>query len=257
MKTDSLLRPATITIKRGNCKKRLRDQDLLEDQVHAKQDLLSHPEISPEKKSRCHKSERTMKEKPVNIPQGEKLNLEQLVHIIEHEITTNSNPQSLKLRKRIQKSMEKYDGNMEELRPFIFFDRMKNYTRNLVATDHKTYALMLLCWNRGKFSPIHDHPCDGCWLKIIQGKIHEVRYQIKDEELVETQNVIASSGVHFMHDSMGLHKVGNPSKKVDAITLHLYSPPFDQCKLWMNCKSAKCSTATSCYYSEYGEKVEY
>lgn len=29
-------------------------------------------------------------------------------------------------------------------------------------TIHKTFTLLLLCWNPGKESPIHDHPCDGC-----------------------------------------------------------------------------------------------
>ncbi len=43
-------------------------------------------------------------------------------------------------------------------RKYALFEPMKNYTRNLIATDDETYTLLLLCWNPGKESPIHDHP---------------------------------------------------------------------------------------------------
>jgi hypothetical protein len=38
----------------------------------------------------------------------------------------------------------------EEWGPFAFWDPEKLYTRNLVATDGKTFTLLLLCWNPGK-----------------------------------------------------------------------------------------------------------
>ena len=49
----------------------------------------------------------------------------------------------------------------EEWEPYAFWDADKLYTRNLVSTDGESYTLLLLCWNPGKESPIHDHPCDG------------------------------------------------------------------------------------------------
>lgn len=45
-----------------------------------------------------------------------------------------------------------------EWREYALFDCMKNYTRNLIATDDETFTLLLLCWNPDKGSPIHDHP---------------------------------------------------------------------------------------------------
>jgi hypothetical protein len=44
---------------------------------------------------------------------------------------------------------------------YAHFDASRHYTRNLIATDHVSYTLLLLCWNPGQESPIHDHPCDG------------------------------------------------------------------------------------------------
>jgi cysteine dioxygenase len=146
---------------------------------------------------------------------------------------------------------------MQELHAFAHFDASRNYTRNLISTDHETYALMLLCWNRGKYSPIHDHPSDGCWVKAVQGEIHEVRYARDGAQLVETASVRLTSGVTYMDDSLGFHKVGNPRDDTDAITMHLYAPPYDKCRIWFDPADAdKSSIAVSTYYSEFGEKVE-
>lgn len=50
------------------------------------------------------------------------------------------------------------DLSLGEWRKYALFDPMKNYTRNLIATDDETFTLLLLCWNPSKESPIHDHP---------------------------------------------------------------------------------------------------
>lgn len=153
-----------------------------------------------------------------------------------------------------------YQVLSDELQQFAHFDASRNYTRNLISTDHETYALLLICWNRGKYSPIHDHPSDGCWVKVIQGFVHEVRYQRSDAAaaLVETASTVLTSGVTYMDDSLGLHKVGNPHAEVDAITMHLYAPPYDKCRVWLDPSDAdKSSVAVSNYYTEFGHKVEY
>lgn len=58
----------------------------------------------------------------------------------------------------------------------MHFDEHKCYTRNLIATDHETFTLLLLCWNGGKASPIHDHPCRGCWMRVCEGTVFETRF---------------------------------------------------------------------------------
>ncbi|GAB9465882.1 Cysteine dioxygenase [Globisporangium polare] len=186
--------------------------------------------------------------------------LAQLVEAIETELFHNDEQKHLPLHKKtdLQALLENYDANSKELQQFAHFDASRNYTRNLISTDHETYALMLICWNRGKYSPIHDHPSDGCWVKVIQGFVHEVRYQRDGPQLVETASTVLTSGVTYMDDSLGLHKVGNPHAEVDAITMHLYSPPYEKCRVWFDPSDAdKSSVAVSNYYTEFGQKVEY
>ncbi|OQS00828.1 cysteine dioxygenase [Thraustotheca clavata] len=185
--------------------------------------------------------------------QTKKITLKKLVDTIERVVEENSKI-PLEKMDEIKQALMDYDGNMDELKRYSQFDASRNYTRNLIATDNEAYALMLLCWNKGKYSPIHDHPSDGCWVRHIQGTVNEVRYQNNGKELVESSNMMISEGVSFMTDALGLHKIGNPSQQVDAITLHLYAPPYDKCKLWFDPSDAtKVSTAVSNFYTEYGE----
>ena len=63
---------------------------------------------------------------------------------------------------------------LQLLQPHAHFDPTRPYTRNLIHTDHSSYTLLLLCWNPGQSSPIHNHPCDACWMKVLQGAVQEL-----------------------------------------------------------------------------------
>jgi cysteine dioxygenase len=145
----------------------------------------------------------------------------------------------------------------KEVERYSYFDASRKYTRNLIATDNETYTLLLLCWNPGMKSPIHDHPCDGCWMRVLNGKIQEKRYRMDNatSTLVCTQDAtVSEGGLVFIADSQGYHSVGNPSDTTPAITLHLYSPPFQKCKVWLG-ERRKPTTSSFCYDTEYGRKV--
>jgi cysteine dioxygenase len=140
-----------------------------------------------------------------------------------------------------------------EWKDYAMFDETQAYTRNLIATDNETYTLLLLCWNPGKESPIHDHPCDGCWLKVFRGSVQECRYDsnlqcVSDETFHEGQ-------LGYIYDSMGYHKVGNPSKFEGAITLHLYAPPILRCRVWRSEDPKSEEISKSINFSEFGKIV--
>jgi len=149
--------------------------------------------------------------------------------------------------------------------PYALQDNSRHYTRNLIATDRATYTLLLLCWNPGQYSPIHDHPCDGCWMRVLHGRVRECRYKSsRDDEpdngsgggLVCTSDTTASAGdLVFIQDRLGYHKVGNPDPTQPAFTLHLYSPPIDRCRIWLDAEKDCSSSTECCNYSEYGEKL--
>jgi cysteine dioxygenase len=120
-----------------------------------------------------------------------------------------------------------------EIAKYAHFDCRFPYTRNLVASDGIHYSLLLLCWNEGMESKIHDHPCDGCFVKALQGDIRETKYskdQDADQLLLSNETVIRDGSVTYMDNSIGYHKVGNAGS-IPAITLHLYTPPYHSCKV--------------------------
>merc|ERR1712157_284537 len=127
--------------------------------------------------------------------------------------------------------------NEQEWERFAFFDHYKKYTRNLIATDNKTYTLVLMCWNAKEESHIHDHPSDGCWFRVCKGSVREVRYQLDEDSDCFSpyfDETFKAGQIAYMEDSLGFHKVGNPNEIEDAVTLHLYCPPFQKCKIWLD-----------------------
>jgi len=136
---------------------------------------------------------------------------------------------------------------------FYFWDESK-YTRNLVI-EHENFEIMILCWNKGINSAIHDHPSDGCWIVGIEGSILEQKYTKSNEGkmIKNSEDIIRKGDISWMHDSIGFHRVGNASKEEGAVTLHIYSPPIKKCNAYD--EDGNAISRKSFYYSIKGEKV--
>lgn len=131
--------------------------------------------------------------------------------------------------------LERVDFSQQELNKYLFWDNDKAYTRNLVLTDSKNYSLLLLCWNAGRESTIHNHPCERCYVKTLIGCIKESRYRIVDDDIILYDRKFLTEGqIGYMSDDLGLHRIGNPMTDMGSVSLHLYTPPFSTCKIWSN-----------------------
>lgn len=228
------------------------------------QQMIKTLQLEAEKEDLC---------KPFAANPQAHLSLLEFVQTIQEELL-NKTTKDAALIKRIGELITAYDASGNEWKRYEFFDENKQYTRNLVATDHSTFTLMLLCWNKNKASPIHDHAGSECWMRVIRGSVEEHRYGFPSPVITNTENESTSAACSdeplqlicsrsastgeavFINDSIGLHKVGNPSLTEDAVTLHLYAPPFDSCKCFLNGRS-KSTTSFVTFYSENGEKVSY
>ncbi|XP_062534805.1 cysteine dioxygenase 1-like [Armigeres subalbatus] len=170
-----------------------------------------------------------------------------------------------------------YQSNPSEWRKFAF-DRFR-YTRNLVDAGNGKFNLMILCWNEGHASAIHDHADSHCFMKMLKGQLTEVRFawpkdktvnedsiahigndngsdeiEYDGEELEEiSRSSLETNGVCYINDNLGLHRVENPSHSDVAVSLHLYCPPFDTCSIFnkQNGKRTKCKVT---FWSKYGKR---
>ncbi|XP_017875248.1 cysteine dioxygenase type 1-like isoform X2 [Ceratina calcarata] len=158
--------------------------------------------------------------------------------------------------------MASYRSNPLEWKKYAKFDRYR-YTRNLVDEGNGRFNLMVLCWGEGHGSAIHDHANAHCVMKILQGELCETRYawptkcknQTEEpEELKELErNTVGLNEICYINDSLGLHRVENPSTVNPAVSLHLYSPPFSTCSVF-NKQTGQKSTSKVTFWSKFGEK---
>ncbi len=106
------------------------------------------------------------------------------------------------------------------------------YTRNCIA-EYEKFELILLCWEKGQKTPIHDHGGEECWVKIIEGEFRETIYQ-KDETgtLASVTSTISKvNDISYMIDFMGYHCLENLSEK-RSMSLHLYAKPISNCNVF-------------------------
>jgi cysteine dioxygenase len=146
------------------------------------------------------------------------------------------------------------------LNPYLYFcEETDHYTRNLI---HKTelFELIAICWDIGQKSPIHNHRDQRCWMAVPYGKlqIHNFALVKKDPgtgfcELRSSGQVLMDPGNPQEVDAQEpIHQVLNlPVFGSKAISLHVYSRPFDSCEIY-DLKGKKYWDTPLVNTSEYG-----
>lgn len=152
--------------------------------------------------------------------------------------------------------MQSYKSNPLEWRKYAKFDRYR-YTRNLVDIGNGKYNLMILCWGEGHGSAIHDHANSHCFMKMLDGSLEEIRFAWPEGDGSKLKEIrrtrLAPNDVCYINDSMGLHRMENPSHVDGAISLHLYCPPYSKCTVF-NQNTGQTSTSTVTFWSMYGKR---
>ena len=117
------------------------------------------------------------------------------------------------------------------LKPFASWSN-ECYTRNCIVETEK-FELILICWEKEQFTPIHGHNGEECWVKVIQGEFKETIYQLdENEELQVIRSFSSKEGdSSYMIDFMGFHRLENSASK-RSMSLHLYSKPIRSCQLF-------------------------
>ncbi|MFT4680165.1 MAG: cysteine dioxygenase [Flavobacteriales bacterium] len=106
------------------------------------------------------------------------------------------------------------------------------YTRNCIV-ENERFELILLCWEEGQKTAIHDHGGEECWVKFIQGEFEETIYKLDEAgNLNKTKSTISETDdISYMIDFMGCHRLENQSGS-RAMSLHLYAKPIRNCKIF-------------------------
>ncbi|KAL0979802.1 hypothetical protein UPYG_G00189920 [Umbra pygmaea] len=158
----------------------------------------------------------------------------------------------------VQNIMEAYDSNRKEWEKFAKFDPYR-YTRNLVDEGNGKFNLIILCWGEGHGSSIHDHTNSHCFMKVLQGKLKETQFEWPDKkthgEMVQkSERILEENRCAYINDSLGLHRVENPSHAEQSVSLHLYSPPFETCQTFDQRTGHK-NTVQMTFWSKFGQST--
>ncbi|KAJ5831819.1 hypothetical protein N7474_000130 [Penicillium riverlandense] len=126
---------------------------------------------------------------------------------------------------------QKYASQPSDWAKYFYNDTSKNYTRNAIENINRKANILLLVWNPGKGSPIHDHANAHCIMKILAGELEETVYHMPDQDAetkapleIKSQKVYRSNEVTYISDDIGLHRVRNPSNNKYLTLTSVYPP---------------------------------
>lgn len=161
---------------------------------------------------------------------------------------------------KIRAAMQAYSSDMSDWEEYAHWSD-HCYTRNLIDEGNGKYNLMLICWNHGQASSIHNHAGSHCFMKIMDGALTEELY-CKPDKVVDGQELaphqvteFPTDDVAYISDKVGMHRISNASHSIRAVSLHLYSPPYQKCKSYCEKTSnSKCSGKIS-FWSVDGVKA--
>ena len=159
-------------------------------------------------------------------------------------IAMNTIPQikTLDQLKQILHSGPGYDGYDVMLKSIEFgFDEIekfcewndKSYSR-VYLEEGDCFELIMMCWEEGQETLVHDHNDQEGWIFLLQGSLAEVIYQAngEGESLDQISEMHLKEGeVSYINDDIGLHKIKNTNKG-RTISLHLYADPIKEFSIY-------------------------
>ena len=133
--------------------------------------------------------------------------------------------------------------SLESLAPWVAFGA-ERYTRTRLHRSDR-FELLLLCWERGQATPVHDHDGQAGWFTVLEGALGVQEYDREggpaDLRALAAQEETAAGGLclhqgrryvveagRSVAEAEGpetIHRVGPVGGR--ALSLHLYAGPLD------------------------------
>ena len=154
--------------------------------------------------------------------------------------------------------LRRHPVDLDSLDPYLYFCT-EHYTRNLIQKT-PLYELLAICWDVGQRSAIHNHANQRCWMGIAYGRVQVQNFRVVKRdpvtqfcELAPTTNfIIDAERPAEVDPEEPIHSVANPgSFGSRAVTLHIYSRPFDTCEIY-DFKAKRVETVTLSNTTEFG-----
>lgn len=119
------------------------------------------------------------------------------------------------------KNLKNY--NLEYLVEKYGLIKKNTYNKNVIFRNDD-FELILISWDKNICTNIHNHPKNGCIMKILEGTLKEEIYKENNQNnTLVKKNTYKKGDESYIHDSLGYHKIINENQY--SYSLHIYSPP--------------------------------
>jgi cysteine dioxygenase len=162
---------------------------------------------------------------------------------------------------RVQQLLAAHPVDEASLAPYLTWNR-QHYTRNLIDKSD-LYELLAICWEVGQASSVHNHHEQNCWMAAPIGRllVENFRAEFQDLEAGKCR-LVASNTVELTAEhpcavdpKEPVHRVVNPREgNQRAVTLHVYSRPFDSCVVY-SAEQGTCGSVRLHYNTMFGKPV--
>ncbi|HKW15953.1 MAG TPA: cysteine dioxygenase family protein [Terriglobales bacterium] len=150
----------------------------------------------------------------------------------------------------------------DTLSPYLNWDR-QHYTRNLIDKT-PLYELIAICWEVGQVSSVHNHRDQNCWMSVPIGRLEVENFHLISQDVDQGQcqlNPTETIEMNFAHPCAvdpddPVHRVVNPKKFGErAVSLHIYSRPFDSCVVYSP-EQGTCGVIKLHYTTVFGKPAQ-
>jgi cysteine dioxygenase len=147
----------------------------------------------------------------------------------------------------------------DSLAPYLHWDR-QHYTRNLIDRT-PLYELMAICWEVGQASSVHNHRDQNCWMAVPIGRLLVENFHLVHQDLQKGHSSLEPADTVEMNIGQPcavdpadpVHRVVNPREfKHRAVSLHVYSRPFDTCVVYSP-EQGTCGEIRLHFNTEFGK----
>ena len=159
------------------------------------------------------------------MPIHGELSLAALIDAMENEAPVMS---SAKMRD----ILDRLAVSTEDIRDHQRFSE-ERYARNLVYKSQR-FEIMVMCWNSGQRSSIHDHAGSLGGLKILSGTLTESLFEQAPNGMIKSStSVDHEAGSIRVEETSLIHQISNLQPDGgQAISLHIYVPQLVRMKVY-------------------------
>lgn len=149
-------------------------------------------------------------------------------------------PDASNICKRIKAVLEKTLTQHRDFLPEDFTRPVPaGYARYLLHRDpQKRYSIVMMVWDKGQGTPIHDHDGHWCVECVYKGQIEVVSYDLAEEcvdncvRFVQQKRLVANiGGAGALIPPHEYHTIHNPFDE-KAVTMHVYAGELESCHVF-------------------------